>query len=87
MGISTSWPPSQRHGLPVDEVDVAGERLGGADGDLERGDLGPEARAQGVEGGRRVGILPIALVDEEAGRPAGRAAEGDRRLEARIDPA
>ena len=46
------------------------ERLGRADRELERRDLVPERRAQRVERGRRVGVLAVALVDEEAGRRA-----------------
>ena len=74
-------------GLAVDEVDVALERLGGADRDLERRDLVAEAGPQRVERGRRVGVLAVALVDEEAGGGPGRAAEPDGVLEAGLDAA
>ena len=73
--------------LAVDEVDVALERLGGADRDLERRDLVAEAGPQRVERGRRVGVLAVALVDEEAGGGPGRAAEPDGVLEAGLDAA
>ena len=69
----------------MDEVDVAAERLGGADGDLQRGDLVAERRAEGVERCGRVGVLAIGLVDEEARRPAGRSSERHRLLEAGLD--
>ena len=71
--------------LAMDEVDVALERLGRADRELERRDLVAEGRAQGVERGGRVGVLAVALVDEEARRGPGRAAQRDRLLEARLD--
>ena len=45
----------------------------------------PNARPQRVERGGRVGVLAVALVDEEAGRPTGRSAEGDGGLEAGLD--
>ena len=44
--------------LAMDEVDVAAERLGRADGQLERRDLVAERGAQGVEGGGRVRRSP-----------------------------
>jgi hypothetical protein len=71
--------------LAMDEVDVALERLGGADRDLERRDLLAERRAQRVEGSPRVGVLPVALVDEEARGAPRRAAQADRLLEAGLD--
>ncbi len=74
-------------GLAVDEIDVAGERLGLADGELQRRDLGAEGIAQGVEDGRGVRVLAVALVDQEEGCRAVRAREGDRVLRARLDPA
>ena len=74
-------------GLAVDEVDVAAERLGRADRHLERGDLVAERGPQRVEGGRRVGVLAVALVDEEAGRGVRRSAQGDGLLQAGLDPA
>jgi hypothetical protein len=51
----------------MDQVDVAAERLGRTDGELQRGDLVPE-RPRAVRRGSAVGIrvLTIALVDEEA---------------------
>ena len=85
IGISTSFEPSQPPGLAMDEVDVAAERLGRADRELERRDLVAEGRAQRVERGGRVGVLAVALVDEEAGRGPGRAAQRDRLLEAGLD--
>ena len=73
-------------GLAVDEVDVALEGVGGPDRQLERGDLLAEARSQRVECGRRVGVLAVALVDEEAGRGAGPPSDRDRLLEPGLDP-
>ena len=74
-------------GLAMDEVDVAAERLGGTDGQLERRDLGAERRTQRVEGGQRIGVLAVALVDEEARRPVGRPTQGHRLFEAGLDTA
>ena len=54
IGISTSSLPSQRVGLAVDEVDVALERLGRADRELERRDLVAEA-SPAARRARRVG--------------------------------
>ena len=71
----------------MDEVDVARELLALPDGQLERRDLAAERRAESVERVRRVGVLPIGLVDEEAGRGVRRPPEGDRLLETRFDPA
>ena len=71
----------------MDQVDVALEALGRADRDLERGDLVAEARPERVEGGRRVRVLAIALVDEEAGRGVRPAPEGDPVLEAGLHAA
>ncbi len=53
--------------LAMDEVDVASERLRRSDGQLERRHLLPERPAQRIECGGRVGVLAIALVDEETG--------------------
>ncbi len=72
-------------GLAMDQVHVAGERLPGADRDVERGDLVAERGAQGVERRRRVGVLAVALVEHEAGRDAGLAPGPDRRLEPGLD--
>ncbi len=52
---------------------------------MERGDLVAERRPQGVEGGGRVGVLAIALVDDEERGRAGPAAQPDGRLEACLD--
>ncbi len=71
--------------LAMDEVDIAVERVGGPDRDLERRDLVAERRAQRVERRRRVGVLTVALVDEETGRRPGLAAQGDGLLEAGLD--
>jgi hypothetical protein len=73
--------------LAVDQVDVAAEGVRGADGDVERGDLVAERRAQRVEGRSRIGVLSVALVEDEAGRGPRGPAELDRRLEARLDAA
>ena len=70
-------------GLAVDEVDVALERLGGADRQLERRDLVAEGRPERVEGRRRVAVLALALVDEEAGGGVRLAARSRRRARAR----
>ena len=71
--------------LAVDEVDVALERLARADRDVERRDLVAEPAPERVERRRRVRVLLVALVDEEARRPAGRAAQRDARLEPGLD--
>ena len=60
----------------MDEVDVAAEGVGLADGELERRDLVAEGVAEGVEDGRRVGVLAVALVDDEEGRGPVRARPG-----------
>jgi hypothetical protein len=73
--------------LAMDEVDVAAERVGRTDRDLERRDLRAERRPEGVERAGRVGVLLVAFVDEEAGGGVRAAAEGDRLLEAGLDPA
>ena len=74
-------------GLAVDEVDVAAERLGLADRELERRDLRPELLAERVEHGGRVGVLAVALVDEEERCGPVRPPEGDRRLGPGLDAA
>jgi hypothetical protein len=66
--------------LAVDEIDVALEGLAGADRDVERRDLRPEGRPEGVERPRRIGVLLVALVDEEAGRGVRRPPERDTLL-------
>ena len=71
----------------MDEVDVALERFGGADGQLERRDLVAEARAQGVQRRRRIGVLAVALVDEETRRGAGRTSQRHGVLEAGLNAA
>ena len=71
--------------LAVDQVDVAAERLGCPDGDLQRRDLVAEGSAQRIERGGRVGVLPVGLVDEEAGSPPARAAQTDSLLEPGLD--
>ena len=69
----------------VDDVHVALERVGLADGHLERRDLAAELGAQGVHRGHRVGVLAIAPGDHEEGRASQRAALCDRVLGARPD--
>jgi len=71
----------------MDQVDVAAERVGLADGQLERGDLGAERLAEGVEHARRLGVLAIALVDDEEGRGPVGPPQGDRVLRAGLDAA
>ena len=87
MGISTSLRAVPLPGLAVDEVDVAAELLGRPDRQVERGDLVAEGPAEGIEGGGRVGVLAVALVDEEAGGPTARPTQRDRHLEAGFDAA
>ena len=77
----------ERERLPVDQVDVAREVVGRADRELERRDLVAEGRPERVERRGRVGVLLVALVDEEARRGPGRPPERDRLLEARLDAA
>ena len=74
-------------GLAMHEVHVAAERVGGADGEVERCDLVAEGRPQGIQRRTRVRVLAVALVEHEAGRRAGRTAGLDRRLEAGLDAA
>ena len=69
----------------MDQVDVAAERLRRADRELERRDLVAEGRPQRVERRGRVGVLLVALVDEEARRASGRSAERDGLLETGFD--
>ena len=71
--------------LAVEQVHVARERLGGADGDVKRRDLLAEGGPQRVQRVGRVRVLAIALVDEEEGGPAVGAGQRDRRLEAGLD--
>ena len=74
-------------GLAVDEVHVAGERVGLADGQLERRDLGAEGVPQGVEDGGGVRVLAVALVDHEEGRGVVPPGQRHRVLRAGLDPA
>ena len=74
-------------GLAMDQVHVPGERLAGADGDLERRDLVAEGGPQGVERGAGIGVLAIAHVEEEAGRGVRRPPDRDTLLETRLDAA
>ena len=48
-------------------------------------DLVAELGPQRIERRRRVRVLAVALVEDEAGRGGGRSAGLDRRLEARLD--
>ena len=73
--------------LAMDEVDVAAERLRGADREVERRDLVAERGPQRVERGRRVRVLAVALVEHEAGRRSVSTGQRDRRLEAGLDAA
>ena len=82
LGLAVELP-----GLAMDEVDVAVEALAGADREVERRDLVAERGPERVEGDRRVGVLAVALVDEEEGRPTGRSAERDGVLETGLDTA
>ena len=72
-------------GLAMDEVHVAGERLGRSDRDVQRRDLLAERGPEGVQRVARVGILTVALVDEEERRAPVRASQRHRRLEAGLD--
>ena len=74
-------------GRAMDEIDVAAERLGGPDREVEWRDLGAEGRPERVEDRRRIGVLAIRLVDEEAGRPSPRPTLGDGGLQAGLDAA
>ena len=57
-------------GLAVDEVDVAGERVGLADGQLERRDLGRRTASRRASSTRgRVRVLAVALVDRRRAPP------------------
>ena len=58
MGISTSVPAVEPIRLAMDEVDVALERLAGADREVERRDLVAEPAAERVERRRRVRRSP-----------------------------
>ncbi len=72
-------------GLAVDEVDVAAERVGLADRQMQRRDLVAEPLAEPIEGRRGVAVLAVALVQEEARGAAGRATKRDGRLQAGAD--
>jgi hypothetical protein len=73
--------PSQPVRLAVDEVDVAAERVGSADRELERAILSRTPRRSASRAAVGVRVLAVALVDEEAGavfvaRPSRRPAPG-----------
>ncbi len=74
-------------GLAVDQIDEAGEGLRGADGQVERSDLVAECVAELIEHAERVRVLPVALVDDEAGRRAGGPAGPHRGLQPGFDMA
>jgi len=57
-------------GLAMDEVHVAGERLGRSERDVQRRDLLAERGPEPVQRIARVGILSVAFVDEEECRTA-----------------
>ena len=73
--------------LAMDEVDVAAERVGPADRQVERRDLVAERCPQRVERGDRVGVLALAAGDDEERRRAGGATQRDSPLGARLDAA
>ncbi len=72
--------------LSMDEVHVAAEPFGCPDGQLDGRDLVAEGGPQRVEGRRRVGVLPVALVDEEARGGVRGPGVGDRLLEPGLHP-
>ena len=59
----------------LDHVDVAPERLGGADRQVDRRDLRAEARLELVEGRVVVRVLAVHLVDEHHARQPARVGE------------
>ena len=69
----------------MDEVDIPGERFRSPDRELERRDLVAERGAERVECRGGIGILAIALVDEEARGGIGRPRQRNCVLEARLD--
>ena len=71
----------------MDQVDVALEGLGRTDGQLEWRDLLAERRTQRVQGDGRIRVFPVALVDKEARRGAGRSSQRHGVFEARLHPA
>ena len=74
-------------GLAMDEVDVAAEGVGLAEGELERRDLVPEGVAEGVEDSGRIRVLAVALVDDEEGGGPVRARQRDGVLRAGLHAA
>ena len=74
-------------GLAVDQVDVAFEGVGLADGQLERCDLAAELGAQRVERAGGIGVLALTAGDDEDGRRVAGAREAHGVLGAGLDAA
>ena len=69
-------------GLAMHQVHVTGERLRRPDRDMKRRDLLSEGRPERVDRVAGAGVLAVALVDEDEGRPTIRTGHRHRRLEA-----
>ena len=73
-------------GVLLDHVDVATERLRGADRQVDRRDLGPELRLQAVEHRVVVRVLAVHLVDEDEARQLALLGQPPDLLGADLDP-
>ncbi len=70
----------------LDDVDVAAERVGGADRQVHGRDLGTETRLELIERRVVVRVLAIHLVDEDHSRQAAGVGEPPDLLGADLDP-
>ena len=69
----------------MDQVDEAAERFARTDRQVEGRGLGAERGAQRVQCVGRLGVLAVALVDEEAGRPTAGPPQRHGALQPRFD--
>ena len=73
-------------GVLLDHVDVAAEPVGGADGQVDRRDLGPEGGLELVEDRVVVGVLAVHLVDEHEARQPSRIRQPPHLVRPHFDP-